>query len=101
MGDVITWSDFAALTALKQTTYVAMTQGGVVNATLNATRAGFVAIFGAGSATTTALSALAANHPATHFEALFSGAPVAGASVSTVFGQQVTPAEVQQAMLLA
>jgi hypothetical protein len=92
----IVGSVFDALTVGKQNGYLALTQGGVVDATSSNVRAWFQDIFGAG-ATLTALTA-EAQRVATRFEALFS-TPASPANISTVFGQLVSPDDCQQADL--
>lgn len=90
-------SAFDALTVGKQNGYLAMTQGGFVNATFLNIRNWFSDIFGAGSATLTALTA-EAQRPATRFELLFSTV-AAPANVTSVFGQAVTHEDCQFAEL--
>lgn len=97
MNAVITWSAFAGLTALAQNAYMAMTQDGFVDATSATVRAGFSTVFGAGSASLTALNALA-QRTATRLEALLvsvAGPPI----VSAVFGQSLSADDVQKAMV--
>jgi hypothetical protein len=91
LNTAIDWAAFAALTALKQATYQAMTQGGFVDATSANVRNGFNAVFGAG-ATLTALTNLAQRVP-TRFEALF-----AASQVSAVYGQQVSVSDIALAL---
>jgi hypothetical protein len=90
-------SAFDALTVQKQNGYIALTQGGVVNATFGNIRNWFSDIFGAGSATLIALTA-EAQRPATRFELLFSTV-AAPANVTTVFGQMVSDTECHLAEL--
>lgn len=90
----IVWSDFMALTVPKQQTYLAMTAGSFVDATKPNITSGFTVVFGAGSASLAALSALASRN-ATRFEALF-----AVNSVSPVFGQQLSIDDINKAMAL-
>lgn len=80
MSPAIDWSAYAVLTTAKQQTYLALTQGGVIDATSSAVRAAFTTIFGVG-ATLTALTALAQRN-ATRFEALFTAG-----GVCSVYGQ--------------
>jgi hypothetical protein len=93
LNAVIVWADFAALTVQKQNTYLAMTQGGIIDATFPSIRAGFAAVFTAGSASTLALAA-AAQVPGTRWQAL-----LAVSGVTPVFGQLLTPEDVQFALL--
>lgn len=90
LNAVIDWTNtgFGALTVAKQNTYFAMTQGGVVDASQTSIRSGFGFVFGAGSATVTALTAVA-QRPATRFEALFLSNNVAGvdAGGASLFGR--------------
>lgn len=89
----IVGSAFDALTTQKQQGYIALTQGGIVDATAASIRAWFQDIFGAGSTTLIALTA-EAQRTATRFELLFATA-ASPANVSTVFGQTLTPQDVQ------
>ncbi len=93
LNRVIVWSAFAGLSALLQNTYLAMTQGGVIDATSASIRAGFGTIFGGASATAVAMTAVA-QVGGTRFQVLFSSG-----NVSTMFGQQVSADDIQQAML--
>lgn len=97
LAQQIVGSAFDGLTVAKQNGYLAMTQGGVVHADQASIRAWFSDIFGGGSATLTNLTAIA-QRPATRFELLFSSV-AAPANVTTVFGQQLSPDDVQDAML--
>lgn len=90
LNAVIDWTAYAALTVAKQNAYMAMTQGGVVDATALTIRNGFTSIFGAGT-TLTALGTLAAR-TGSRLEALFSSG-----NVSTVFGMQITDMDVTAA----
>lgn len=92
----IVGSAFDALTAQKQNGYLALTSGGVVDATSASIRAWFSDIFGAG-VTLTALTA-EAQRLATRFELLFSTA-ASPSNVSSVFGQVVSATDVQFAEL--
>jgi hypothetical protein len=92
----IVGSVFDALTVAKQNGYLAMTQGGVLDATQANVRGWMQDIFGAGP-TLTNLTAIA-QRTATRFELLFS-TPAAPANVTTMFGVGVSPTDVQQAML--
>ena len=93
---VIVGSVYDGLSTAKQNGYLAVTQGGVVDATQPTIRAWFSDIFGAGT-TLTGLTAVA-QRPATRFEMLFSTA-ASPANVTTVFGQHLSGDDVQQAML--
>lgn len=97
LNTVLQWTDYVALTAVKQNAYMAMTQAGEVDSTEANVRQGFIAIFGAGSPTINNFLALAQKE-ATRFEVTLSSAPVAGARVSEVFGQLLTPADVSIAL---
>jgi hypothetical protein len=94
LNNVIDWTadanGFLLLSVAKQNAYFALTQGGVVDATQAAIRAGFGAIFPASVATALAT---VAQVQATRFQALFSAA-----SVSSYFGVALSPSDVQQAM---
>lgn len=90
----IVGSVFDGLTTQKQQGYIALTQGGVVDATFLTIRNWFQDIFGAG-ATLTALTA-EAQRPGTRFELLFSTV-AAPANVSSMFGQALTADDVQMA----
>ena len=96
LNNVIDWTagvnGFQTLSVAKQNTYFALTQGGSVDATQLAVQAGFGAIFPVSVAT--ALAALA-KVPATKFQALFTNAGL----VCSVFGQTLTPDDVQKAMV--
>jgi hypothetical protein len=96
IASAIVMSEFVALTAIKQNGLLLLTQGAAIDATQSNVRAAFQAIFGAG-ATMTALTALA-QRVGTRFEVLFSSA-VAGARVTTKYGQPLTADDVQSAML--
>lgn len=92
MNGVIDWTAFGAMTAVKQNTYVSLTQGGAVDATDANVRAAFSAIFTTGT-TLAALTTLASRVP-TRFEALFSAN-----SVTTAYGQTVSANDVALALL--
>lgn len=70
LNTAVVWSDFAALTAIKQNTYFAMIAPGIVDATSVNIRNGFTAVFGAGTPSVTNLTALAQRAP-TRLEALY------------------------------
>jgi hypothetical protein len=89
----VVWSDFVALTTVRQQAYLALTQGVTIDATKASVRGAFAAIFGAGSASLTALTALA-QRPATRLEALFTVAVV-----SSMYGQRLTPQDVAAAAI--
>ena len=92
----IVGSAYDSLSVAKQNGYIAVTQGGVIDTTQATIRAWFSDIFGAG-ATLTNLTAIA-QRLGTRFEILFSS--VAGtANVTTMFGQLVSGADIQDAML--
>lgn len=92
MNSVIVWADFVALTAIRQNGYIAMTQPKVVDATKATIRAGFTAVFGAGTTSLTNLTALAQRVP-TRFEALYTTA-----NVCPLFGYAATVADVAEAL---
>lgn len=90
----ITYSEYVALTAVKQGGLALLIQPGTVDATSSNVRAAFQAIFGA-STSLTALTNLA-QRAATALEKLFgSGGPPI---TSTLYGHVLTADEVQQAM---
>ena len=91
LNAAVVWSAYAALTVANQNAYMAMTQGGYVDATAANIRNGFSSIFGAG-ATLTALTALASIN-STRLEALFTTS-----AVTTVFGVRVTDSDVTAAL---
>jgi hypothetical protein len=91
VNTAIVWSEFAVLSALLQTTYMAMIQGGL-DATSANMRGGFTTVFGPATASRANLTALAQRTP-TRFEALFTAS-----NVSTVFGYVVTAADVAEAL---
>jgi hypothetical protein len=99
LSDGIVWADYETLAQTKQNTSIAMTQSGVLNTTVQSNRDGFTTIFGGGSTTVTNLLAIV-KRAGTNFEVLFSGAPVQGARVSTVYGRQCTYIDVAQAVAL-
>jgi hypothetical protein len=90
----IVMSAFVGLTAVKQNGYFVLTQGEYVDATNANIRTGFVTIFGAGSATTTNLTALAQRF-ATNFEFLFTTA-----NVSSVYNYILTEDDIREATQL-
>jgi len=92
----IVGSVYDGLTVAKQNGYLALTQGGLVDATFASVRSWFSDIFGAG-ATLTALTA-EAQRPATRFQMLFATA-ASPANVTTVFGYTLTPEDVRLAEL--
>jgi hypothetical protein len=97
LHNVVVWTDFVALTAIKQGTYTAMMTGATtIDATNSGIRGAFQAVFGAGSASLTAMTAVA-QQPATRLEALFSTAS-GGANISTVFGELLTHRGVAHAL---
>lgn len=99
----IVWVDYAALSpngTAKQNTYLALTQGGVLDATVQGIRDAFTTIFGGGSASLTALVALA-KRPASRAELLFATGPVSGAYITAIYGQQLTYQDVQAARTLS
>jgi hypothetical protein len=91
MNTAVVWSEFAVLSALLQSTYMAMVQGGL-DATSSNMRGGFTTVFGPATASRANLTALAQRTP-TRFEALFTAS-----NVTTVFGYQVTPVDVAAAL---
>lgn len=96
LNTAVDWAAFAALTALKQTAYMAMTQGGFVDATSTGVRGGFQAVFGAGTASTNALNALA-QRSATRFEAVFATVSGTGNN-SPLFGKTCSTDDVAAAV---
>ncbi len=92
----IVGSAFDGLSAAKQNGYLAVTQGGFVDATSANIRSWFSDIFGVG-ATLTNLTA-EAQATATRFQLLFSSV-ASPSNITTFFGAQVGADDVQQAML--
>lgn len=102
MRNVIVGDEFVSFTpngVARQNGWFAITQGRSIDATKQTMRNWFQAIFGSGSVSLTNLNALAKRN-ATNFEVLFTGAPIQGASVCSVFGQGVRPEEVQHALMM-
>jgi hypothetical protein len=100
LNDAIVWADFIGLSpngAQKQQAYMAMTQAGYIKATDPQVRSGMSAIFGAASASLTAITA-ASQRDGTRLEVLFAGAPQSGARVSAVFGYEVPHEEISRAL---
>jgi hypothetical protein len=75
LNTAIVWSEFAALTALLQNTYLALIAPGYVDATSANVRAAFATIFGAATTSRPNLTAIA-QRPASRFEALFTTSQV-------------------------
>lgn len=92
VASTIVMSAFVALTAIKQSGLLLLTQG-LVDASVASVRTGFNDIFGSGP-TLTALTALA-QRTGTRFEIIFStaGPP----NTTTMYGQQVSRQDVQTA----
>ena len=90
LNTAIVWSEFIALTQGQRDAYAALISGATVDATNANVRAGFSTIFAGTSITN--LTALAQRVP-TVFEQLFSSG-----GVSTMFGYQVSVADVVQAL---
>ena len=91
LNTAIVWSEYTVLSALLQNTYMAMIQGGTVDATAAGIRAGFTAVF-AGKVSLTNLTAMAQIVP-TKFQQLF-----AVAQVSATFGQSVAVSDIAAAL---
>lgn len=94
LNTAIVWADFVALTVAKQNGYFAMTQA-PVDSTDADIRNGFTAVFGAGTASLTNLTALA-QVVATRFQALFTTS-----GVCSLFGYALTRADVGVALYAA
>lgn len=92
LNTAIVWSEFSAVATGLQNTYMAMTQGGAIDATNANVRGGFSTVFGAPTASRANLTALAQRTP-TRLEALFTTS-----QVSAVFGQTLTVADVAAAL---
>lgn len=92
LNTAIVWSEFAALTVALQQTYLAMTQGGSIDATSANVRGGFTSVFASGTTSRTNLTNLA-QRTQTRFEALFTTG-----QVCELFGKVVTPADVAEAL---
>lgn len=90
LNTAIVWSEFSAMTVGKQNAYLAMVLASV-DATNANIRAGFASIF-AGLTSLANLTALAQRVP-TRYEALFTTA-----QVCSVFGRQVSVADVAEAL---
>lgn len=73
-----------------------ITRAARIDATKSQVRSNFSTAAGAASATLTAWTALARKN-ATYLEALFAGLPSGGASVTPVYGYQLTRADVAEA----
>lgn len=94
VASAVVQSEWVVVTAIKQNGLLLMTQGDRIDATQANVRNGFASIFATG-ATLTALTALA-QRSATRFEAMF--LTVAGAAnTSSVFGQTISPQDVETA----
>ena len=91
LNTAIVWSEFASLSTALQVTYQVIVATGTVDATSANIRAGFSTVF-AGKTSLTNLTAIAARTP-TVLESLFTTA-----NVCSVFGQQVSAADVAKAM---
>lgn len=92
LSKAIVMSAFIALTAIKQNGYFVLTQGEFIDATNSNIRAGFASIFGAGTATTNNLTALAQRF-ATNFEFLFTTA-----NISSLYGYILTEDDIREAI---
>jgi hypothetical protein len=90
LNTAIVWSEFILLSQGQRDAYSALISGATIDATNANVRNGFGSIFGGTSITN--LTAIAQRAP-TRFEALFTTA-----SVSSVFGYQVTVADIAQAL---
>lgn len=90
----VVWSDFVALTAIKQNGFLAMVMCGLLDATNANIRAGFTAIFGGGSTSLTNLTALA-KRTSTKFEDLYTTS-----NVCALYGYTVTSTDVAIAIAL-
>ena len=95
LNGAVVWTDFVGLTALKQNTYIAMTQAGFVDASDAQVRSGFAAAFGAASASITAITAMA-QRDASRLEALLSTG--SGTRVTAVFGYVLMHLDVARAL---
>lgn len=91
LNKFLVMTEFQALTVQKQNGWFAMIGGNEVDATSSLVRTNFVTIFGAGSATTTNLTA-AAKKAATRFEALFTTN-----NVSTMYNYIVSVSDIEAA----
>lgn len=101
LKDAIVWADYVALTpngSLKQAAYLALTQGNVINATKQGIRDAFVSIFGNGSASLTAMTAIAMRN-GTYLETLLASAAVQGAKVSEVYGLRIIDVDISNTRL--
>ena len=98
----VVWADYVALTpngSLKQSAFLAMTQGTELDFQLQSIRDAIQAIFGVGSATLTNLLAVAKRN-GTQLEILLASAVVQGARVSQVYEYQLQAADVAAARLV-
>jgi hypothetical protein len=103
LKDAVVWADYVALSpngALKQTAWLAMTQGDILNLANQGNRDAIVAIFGSGSPTVTALLGVV-KRTITNFEALVASAPVQGAVVlpRTLYGIMLTADDIAAARI--
>lgn len=97
IGPQIVMSEYVALTAVKQTGLLQLTQGAKVDATNANVRQAFSAIFGAGATSLTNLTALA-QRAGTRFETIAGFLTAAApANVSSVYGIRVTYLDVMAA----
>lgn len=92
----IVWSDFINLSQGQRDAFMALTQGGYLDATNANIRTGFASIFVNPSTTFTNLQNLSRRN-ATNLEKLFETS--GGSLVSSVFGYKVTPGDIQTASL--
>lgn len=90
--NLIDMSAYIAFTAVKQNGWMAMSQGGTLDATLPLVRTNFTTIFGNGTASTVAITAIA-KKPATNFEMLFTTN-----NVSTKYKYVVSAEDIIQAI---
>lgn len=96
LNSAINWTSFVTTGIGKQTAFLCMTQNKMIDATDSQVRGGIAQIFAGDSTSINALTAVS-QRPATYFEALFSVASGA-AQVSTFYGQNLQPLDVQHAM---
>jgi len=92
MTNIIDMAEYVLLSVAKQNAWMAMSQGRIIDATLSQVRTNFVTIFGSGTNTTIAATAMAQKE-ATNFEKLFTTN-----GVCSVYKVLVTASDIIQAI---
>ena len=90
LNNAIVWSEFAGLTVALQNTYLAMTQGGVIDSTQANIRGGFTTVFTGKSSLANLISL--SQRTATKFEDIFTTT-----NVCSLFGYQVSLTDIHNA----